>query len=279
MPAMTTQPRSTRCSPDRAAAPSPADGPMIALDDVAKAYGGRRVLEPTTLAVPRGTTTVLIGPSGCGKSTLLRMIVGLVAPDHGTVTIDGRRLDAGSVSDLRRRIGYVIQDGGLFPHLTGRDNVGLLARHLGWEPPRIAARIAELAELTRLPAAALDRFPSQLSGGQRQRLGIMRALMLDPAALLLDEPMAALDPLVRYDLQEDLRRIFRATGKTVVMVTHDMGEAGFFGDEVLLLGAGRVVQRGTLDDLIHAPADAFVRRFVSAQRFPGLSGSEGRNAS
>jgi len=252
---------------------------MIALDDVAKAYGGRRVLEPTTIAVPRGTTTVLIGPSGCGKSTLLRMIVGLVAPDQGAVTIDGRRLDAGSVSDLRRRIGYVIQDGGLFPHLTGRDNVGLLARHLGWEPPRIAARVTELAELTRLPAAALDRFPSQLSGGQRQRLGIMRALMLDPAAVLLDEPMAALDPLVRYDLQEDLRRIFRATGKTVVMVTHDMGEAGFFGDEVLLLGAGRIVQRGTLDDLIHAPADEFVRRFVSAQRFPGLYGGEGRNAS
>lgn len=279
MPAMTTQPRSTRCSPDRAAAPSPADGPMIALDDVAKAYGSRRVLEPTTIAVPRGTTTVLIGPSGCGKSTLLRMIVGLVAPDQGTVTIDGRRLDAASASELRQRIGYVIQDGGLFPHLTGRDNVGLLARHLGWKPPRIAGRIAELAELTRLPAAALDRFPSQLSGGQRQRLGIMRALMLDPAALLLDEPMAALDPLVRYDLQEDLRRIFRDTGKTVVMVTHDMGEAGFFGDDVLLLGAGRVVQRGTLDDLIHAPADEFVRRFVSAQRFPGLSGSGRRNAS
>ena len=279
MPAMTTQPRPTRCGPDRAAAPSPADGPMIALDDVAKAYGGRQVLEPTTIAVPRGTTTVLIGPSGCGKSTLLRMIVGLVAPDQGRVTIDGRRLDAGSVSDLRRRIGYVIQDGGLFPHLTGRDNVGLLAHHLGWEPPRIAARIAELAELTRLPTIALDRFPAQLSGGQRQRLGIMRALMLDPAAVLLDEPMAALDPLVRYDLQEDLRRIFRATGKTVVMVTHDMGEAGFFGDEVLLLGAGRIVQRGTLDDLIHAPADEFVRRFVSAQRFPGLTDREGRNAS
>jgi osmoprotectant transport system ATP-binding protein len=252
---------------------------MIALENVAKAYGGRQVLAATSLAVARGSTTVLIGPSGCGKSTLLRMIVGLVSPDQGTVTIDGRRLEAASMADLRRRIGYVIQDGGLFPHLTGRDNVGLLARHLGWEPARIAARISELAALTRLPEAALDRFPAQLSGGQRQRLGIMRALMLDPAAILLDEPMGALDPLVRYDLQEDLRRIFRETGKTVVMVTHDMGEAGFFGDEVLLLGDGRIVQRGTLDDLIHAPADDFVRRFVSAQRFPGLSGSEGRNAS
>ena len=252
---------------------------MIALENVAKAYGGRQVLPATSLAVARGSTTVLIGPSGCGKSTLLRMIVGLVTPDQGTVTIDGRRLEAASMADLRRRIGYVIQDGGLFPHLTGRDNVGLLARHLGWEPARIAARISELAALTRLPEAALDRFPAQLSGGQRQRLGIMRALMLDPAAILLDEPMGALDPLVRYDLQEDLRRIFRDTGKTVVMVTHDMGEAGFFADEVLLLGNGRIVQRGTLDDLIHAPADDFVRRFVSAQRFPGLSGGDGRNAS
>ena len=279
MTAITTEPRPPHRGPDGAAAASPADGPMIGLASVAKAYGGRTVLEPTTLAVSRGRTTVLIGPSGCGKSTLLRMIVGLVTPDQGTVTIDGRRLEAASMADLRQRIGYVIQDGGLFPHLTGRDNVGLLARHLGWEPSRIAARIADLAALTRLPEAALDRFPAQLSGGQRQRLGIMRALMLDPAAILLDEPMGALDPLVRYDLQEDLRRIFRDTGKTVVMVTHDMGEAGFFGDDVLLLGNGRIVQRGTLDDLIHAPADDFVRRFVSAQRFPGLSGSEGRNAS
>jgi len=277
--AIPTQPRPPHRGPHGAAAASAADVPMIGLANVAKAFGGRTVLEPTTLAVPRGRTTVLIGPSGCGKSTLLRMLVGLVTPDQGTVTIDGRRLEAASMADLRRRIGYVIQDGGLFPHLTGRDNVGLLARHLGWDASRITARIAELAALTRLPEAALDRFPAQLSGGQRQRLGIMRALMLDPAAILLDEPMGALDPLVRYDLQEDLRRIFRDTGKTVVMVTHDMGEAGFFGDEVLLLGNGRIVQRGTLDDLIHAPADDFVRRFVSAQRFPGLMGGEGRNAS
>ena len=136
MTAITTEPRPPHRGPDGAAAASPADGPMIGLASVAKAYGGRTVLEPTTLAVPRGRTTVLIGPSGCGKSTLLRMIVGLVTPDQGAVTIDGRRLDAASMADLRQRIGYVIQDGGLFPHLTGRDNVGLLARHLGWEPSR-----------------------------------------------------------------------------------------------------------------------------------------------
>lgn len=258
-------------SPAPDAGQAPAADPLIVLEGVTKGFAGRPVLEPTSLAVPRGRTTVLIGPSGCGKSTLLRMVVGLVTPDTGTVTIDGRRLTADSLPDLRRRIGYVIQDGGLFPHLSGRDNVGLLARHIGWDPARSAARIAELATLTRLPAAALDRFPAQLSGGQRQRLGIMRALMLEPAAILLDEPMAALDPLVRYDLQEDLRRIFRAAGTTVLMVTHDMGEAGFFGDELVLLGGGRIVQRGTLRDLVQTPADDFVRRFVSAQRFPDMA--------
>ena len=124
--------------------------------------------------------------------------------------------------------------------------------------------------MTRLPLEALDRYPAQLSGGQRQRLGIMRALMLDPAVMLLDEPMGALDPLVRYDLQEDLRTIFQSLNKTIVMVTHDMGEAGFFGDRVLLLGGGRIVQEGSLDDLIDNPADEFVQRFVSAQRLPGI---------
>jgi osmoprotectant transport system ATP-binding protein len=132
--------------------------------------------------------------------------------------------------------------------------------------------VTELAELTRLPREALARFPAQLSGGQRQRLGIMRALMLDPAVVLLDEPMGALDPLVRYDLQEDLRKIFVSLKKTVCLVTHDMGEAGFFGDRVILLGSGRIVQEGKLDDLLRSPADDFVRRFINAQRLPTLEG-------
>jgi osmoprotectant transport system ATP-binding protein len=174
-------------------------------------------------------------------------------------------------------LGYVIQDGGLFPHLSGRDNVALLARQLGRDAGWIRSRVAELADLVRLPTAALDRPPGAISGGQRQRLGIMRALMLDPAVVLLDEPLGALDPLVRYDLQEDLRRIFRDLGKTVVLVTHDMGEAGFFGDDVVLLGGGAVVQRGTLDDLITAPADESVRRFIMAHRLPGVA-TEGGGA-
>ncbi len=241
---------------------------MLELVDVAKSFGGTQVLQPTTLRFERGRTTVLIGPSGCGKSTLLRIIIGLIEPDHGQVLIGGELLTPASVMALRRKIGYVIQDGGLFPHLSAVDNVGLLARHLGWSRPQIRRRAAELAELTRLPAGALDKYPAQLSGGQRQRLGIMRALMLDPELILLDEPMGALDPLVRYDLQEDLRKIFQSLGKTVVMVTHDMGEAGFFGDRVLLLGGGRIVQDGTLDELIDSPADDFVERFISAQRLP-----------
>ena len=244
---------------------------MLELIEVAKSFGGTQVLRPTTLRLEAGRTTVLIGPSGCGKSTLLRLMIGLIEPDQGQVLFDGEPITPENVMLVRRKIGYVIQDGGLFPHLSARDNVGLLAEYLGWEKARIDARISELAELTRLPREALGRFPAQLSGGQRQRLGIMRALVLDPGVVLLDEPMGALDPLVRFDLQEDLRKIFQSLGKTVVMVTHDMGEAGFFGDRVLLLGNGRIVQDGTLDDLLRAPADDFVERFINAQRLPVIS--------
>jgi osmoprotectant transport system ATP-binding protein len=245
---------------------------MIELVDVAKSFGSIQVLQPTTLRLTPGETTVLIGPSGCGKSTILRLMIGLIEPDRGEVRFDGTPLTPANVMLMRRKIGYVIQDGGLFPHLSAQDNVGLLARYLGWDRPKVAARVEEMADLTRLPREALARYPSQLSGGQRQRLGIMRALMLDPEVILLDEPMGALDPLVRFDLQEDLRKIFQSLKKTVCIVTHDMGEAGFFGDRVILLGSGRIVQQGKLDDLIVAPADDFVRRFISAQRLPTLGG-------
>ncbi len=143
-----------------------------------------------------------------------------------------------------------------------------MARYLDWPKRDVEQRIARLAELTRFPREAFDRYPTQLSGGQRQRVCIMRALMLDPVVLLLDEPMGALDPLIRYDLQEDLKRIFQTLGKTVVLVTHDMGEAGYFGDRVVLLGDGRIVQQGSLDDLLRCPGDDFVRRFINAQRLP-----------
>jgi len=247
---------------------------MLELINVAKSFGNLKVVQPTTLRLEPGRTTVLIGPSGCGKSTLLRLMIGLIEPDQGQVLFDGEPITPQNVMLARRKIGYVIQDGGLFPHLSAEGNVGLLARHLGWDKRRVAARIEEMAELTRLPREALSRYPSQLSGGQRQRLGIMRALMLDPEVILLDEPMGALDPLVRFDLQEDLRKIFKSLKKTVAMVTHDMGEAGFFGDRVILLGSGRIVQEGTLDDLIRSPGDDFVKRFISAQRLPGISNGQ-----
>lgn len=243
---------------------------MFRLDGATKVYAGKPALGPVTLGVPAGRTTALIGPSGCGKSTLLRLLIGLVEPDAGTVTFDGTPVVAATARAVRLRTGYVIQDGGLFPHLTARGNVTLLARHLGWDRSRIEARVAELAELTRFPADGLDRHPRQLSGGQRQRVGLMRALMLDPAALLLDEPLGALDPLVRADLQTELRDIFRSLGKTVVLVTHDLGEATFFADRVVLLRDGRVVQEGSPADLWHRPADPFVTRFVQAQRGPDV---------
>lgn len=241
---------------------------MIELKNVSKSFGSLQVLQPTSLVVTPGRCTVLIGPSGCGKSTLLRLMIGLIEPDSGEILFDGQQITPQNILDCRRKMGYVIQDGGLFPHLSARDNTSLLARHLGWTKTEADKKVDELADLTRLPKVALEKYPAQLSGGQRQRVGIMRALMLDPSVVLLDEPMGALDPLVRFDLQEDLRGIFKSLQKTVVLVTHDMGEAGFFGDDVILLGGGRIVQRGTLDDLIRRPADEFVARFVRSQRLP-----------
>ena len=193
-------------------------------------------------------------------------MIGLVRPDSGSVAVAGAELTPETAREVRRGIGYVIQDGGLFPHLSARDNAALMARHLGWDEPRVGARLGELAELTRFPAGGLDRFPAQLSGGQRQRVSLMRALMLDPRVVLLDEPLGALDPMVRAELQTDLRAAFRALGKTVVMVTHDLAEAAWFGDEILLMRDGRIVQRGTLRDFLDAPADPFVSHFVGAQR-------------
>jgi osmoprotectant transport system ATP-binding protein len=241
---------------------------MFSLRAVEKCYAGRTVLGPLSLDIPAGQTTALIGPSGCGKSTLLRLFIGLVQPDAGTVTFDGEQVKPATAQAVRRRVGYVIQDGGLFPHLTARGNVILMAKFLGHNPSATATRVAELAELTRFPIDALDRYPHQLSGGQRQRVGLMRSLLLDPGALLLDEPLGALDPLVRADLQGELRDIFRRLGKTVVLVTHDLGEATYFADRVVLLRDGQIVQEGSPGDLWHRPADEFVTRFVQAQRGP-----------
>jgi osmoprotectant transport system ATP-binding protein len=239
---------------------------VITLENVSKRYDGKVALDETTLAVPAQRTLALIGPSGCGKSTILRLIVGLILPDTGKVVIDGTPMTPANARGLRRRLGYVIQDGGLFPHLTAGGNVALLARHLGWERERIDRRLGELSDLTRLPLDLLDRYPQQLSGGQRQRVGLMRALMLDPEVLLMDEPLGALDPIIRSGLQEELKAIFRRLQKTVLLVTHDMGEAAYLGDEIALMQDGRIVQRGSPRDLLDRPSSPFVTEFIRAQR-------------
>ena len=241
---------------------------MIELRDVAKCFGATQAVHPLSLRIAPGQTTVLIGPSGSGKSTLLRLMIGLVRPDAGTVHFDGAPLDRSNLRAMRHRMGYVIQEGGLFPHLTGRANASLLARHLGWSTARIDDRIQELTDLVQLAPDRLQQRPDQLSGGQRQRVSLMRALMLDPDVLLLDEPLGALDPMIRADLQDDLRAIFRKLNKTVVLVTHDIGEAGYFGDHTVLLRGGGIVQQGAMRDLLRDPAEDFVADFIQAQRGP-----------
>jgi osmoprotectant transport system ATP-binding protein len=242
---------------------------MFELRGVSKLYDGVAALRGVDLSVAPRETTVLIGPSGCGKSTILRLMTGLIRADEGAVLFEGVDLSEADLLAVRRRIGYVIQEGGLFPHLTAGRNASIVARYLRWERAKVNARLTQLAELVRLQPAMLDRLPVELSGGQRQRVGLMRALMLDPDVLLLDEPLGALDPIVRHELQQDLKQIFRQLGKTVVLVTHDLGEAAYFGDEVVLLREGRTVQRGTPAELLNNPADEFARRFVNAQRPPG----------
>ena len=238
----------------------------IAFENVTHRYPHAVAVDGVTLRVDEGETVALIGPSGCGKSTLLKLAVGLVWPQQGSVVVAGRGLDPANVLEVRQRIGYVIQSGGLFPHLTGEANVTLAARFLRKDDRWIEQRVAELTELVQLPRDALSRFPGDLSGGQRQRVSLMRALMLDPAVLLLDEPLGALDPMVRHGLQEDLRRLFERLGKSVLLVTHDMAEAAFFANQMVLMRAGKIVQRGTYRDLTASPAEDFVREFVNAQR-------------
>jgi osmoprotectant transport system ATP-binding protein len=239
---------------------------LIALENVSKTFGAKTVLAPTSLAPAAGRTTVLLGPSGCGKSTLLRIMVGLVSPDSGRVLFDGQQLGPANVNEVRHRIGYVIQEGGLFPHLDGARNVRLLADYLGRDRGWIDRRLGELSTLVRMPRELLQRYPRELSGGERQRVALMRGLMLDPQAVLLDEPLAALDAITRRELQSELKEVFARLAKTVVLVTHDLHEAAWFGEEIVLMRSGRIVQRGSLEDLLRRPAEPFVTEFVHAQR-------------
>lgn len=239
---------------------------MFELEKISKSFNELTALADVNLKIAKEHTTVFIGPSGCGKSTLIRVLMGLIEPDHGVVHYEGVPVNADSAMLLRRRMGYVTQGGGLFPHLTAWRNIALMAQYLGRSKDDIRNRVNELLALTNLSPDVLNRYPTQLSGGQRQRVALARALMLDPTVLMLDEPFGALDPIVRYQLQTDLRDIFRGLGKTVVMVTHDIGEAGFFGDHIVLLREGSIVQQGSIHDFVHRPSDPFVEHFISAQR-------------
>jgi osmoprotectant transport system ATP-binding protein len=240
---------------------------LIRLENVTAGYGSDApILDDFTVEFPRETTTAVIGPSGCGKSTILKLISGLLYPRSGKVLIDGEPLTPANLLTTRRRMGYVIQDGGLFPHLTARANVDLMARNLRWKKKDISERIATLLELTHFNEALLDRYPGELSGGQRQRVGLMRALMLEPSSLLLDEPFGALDPMVRSSLQDELKEIFLRTKVTVVLVTHDMDEAAFLADKIVLMNEGKIVQEGPYEQFLKTPKHPFVKDFLGAQR-------------
>ncbi|NIL98169.1 MAG: ATP-binding cassette domain-containing protein [Planctomycetales bacterium] len=241
---------------------------MFELIDISKRYGNKQALQRTSLRLASGTTYAVVGPSGCGKSTLLRLMIGLIPPDTGRILFEQAPLAGVELNRQRQKIGYVIQEGGLFPHLTARGNVTLMSDYLGWGADRTAHRLKEVADLTQFPPDGLRRYPSQLSGGQRQRVSLMRALMLDPDVLLLDEPLGALDPLTRFDLQAELRDLFAKLGKTVVLVTHDLGEAAYLGDSLLLLRNGQIVQQGSIREWIQQPADPFVTSFLHAHRSP-----------
>jgi osmoprotectant transport system ATP-binding protein len=241
----------------------------IVFDRVSKRYPGRddHALRELSLAIPAGTFCVLVGPSGGGKTTALKMVNRLVTFDEGDIRIDGRSVRELPAVELRRQIGYVIQQVGLFPHMTVGDNIATVPRLVGWEKARIRARTAELLELVGLEPGDGKRYPAQLSGGQRQRVGLARALAADPPVLLMDEPFGALDPITRARLQQELRRLHHDVAKTIIFVTHDIDEAITMGDRIAILRqGGTLAQYDTPDAILAHPADEFVERFIGEDR-------------
>ncbi|MBV8850548.1 MAG: ABC transporter ATP-binding protein, partial [Methylobacteriaceae bacterium] len=235
---------------------------MIEIDSVEKSYAGKRVLGPLSLTIPDAALCVLVGPSGCGKSTTLKMINALIVPDAGSIRVNGKPVESRAPEELRRGIGYVIQSGGLFPHWRVRDNIATVPRLLRWDEARIAKRVDELADLVAIDRGLLDRYPHQLSGGQQQRVGVARALAADPSIILMDEPFGALDPVTRIGLRQELARLHRDTGKTIVLVTHDMDEALALGTMIVVMQNGDIAQSGTPAEILAHPASDFVRGFV-----------------
>ena len=245
-------------------------GTEIEIAGVEKRYGDHVALAGVSLTIPAGQFVALVGASGSGKTTLLKTLNRLITPDAGAVRIGGEDIGAGPPHLLRRRIGYVFQDVGLFPHLTVGENIAITPRLVGWSPERIAARVEALLALVALPAAMAGRAPSELSGGQRQRVGVARALAAEPGILLMDEPFGALDPLTRDALGTDVRALHERLGLTTVMVTHDMAEAVLLADRIVVLRDGAVVADGAPEDLMRTVTDEGVRDLLEAPRRQAL---------
>ena len=241
-------------------------GAAIELEAVEKRYSAQRALAGVTLSVAPGEFTALVGGSGSGKTTLLKTINRLVSPDAGRVRVEGEAVEAVPSHELRRRIGYVFQEIGLFPHLSVEENIGVTPRLLGWERARIAARVAALLDLVALPSEVAARAPAELSGGQRQRVGVARALAAEPKLMLMDEPFGALDPLTRDHLGADYRALHERLGLTTLMVTHDMVEAVLLADRIVVLSAGRILADGKPAELLARSQDPEVRALLEAPK-------------
>ena len=237
----------------------------VQFDGVAKSFADLRVLNGIDLTFPAGLTTAVVGESGSGKTTLLQLINGVLQPDAGEVRVFGEAVPRQETERFRRRIGYAVQGAGLFPHLTNRQNVALLAQLEGWTEDAIEARYEELLDEMELPKEVSDRFPHQLSGGQQQRVGLCRALMLKPRLLLLDEPFSAVDPVTRVGIYERFEFVQRHEGVSTVLITHDMREAVHLGDRLVILKAGRVARSGPTDEVVKAPGDPYVEQLVNQQ--------------
>ncbi|PJH91557.1 choline ABC transporter ATP-binding protein OpuBA [Bacillus sp. SN1] len=240
---------------------------MLTLENVSKTYkGGKKAVNNVNLKIAKGEFICFIGPSGCGKTTTMKMINRLIEPSAGKIFIDGENIMEQDPVELRRKIGYVIQQIGLFPHMTIQQNISLVPKLLKWPEQKRKERARELLKLVDMGPEYLDRYPHELSGGQQQRIGVLRALAAEPPLILMDEPFGALDPITRDSLQEEFKKLQKTLHKTIVFVTHDMDEAIKLADRIVILKAGEIVQVGTPDDILRNPADEFVEEFIGKER-------------
>ncbi len=240
---------------------------MVKVQELCKRFGGHQAVDQVSFQVKKGKVLVIVGKSGCGKTTTLKMVNRLIEPDQGQISIGGENITKQKPEAVRKKIGYVIQGAGLFPHYTVARNIGTVPALLGWAAHRAEERTRLLMNLLGLPLNLLHRYPHELSGGQQQRVGIARALAADPPLVLMDEPFGALDPVTRKEIQDEFLRLEELVNKTIIMVTHDVGEAIKLGDQICLMDNGKIVQQGTPAQLMFEPASSFVKGFFDPQRF------------